>query len=59
MEQETIIDWTARRSGARMTVYGKTRDGEFKRVANIEQIAVEMGAVIATAKGGEKYRLAL
>lgn len=66
MAYEIIIDWTARRSGARITVYGKTTNGEFRRLPNVDQITVEMGdagrdmrRVVATDADGVKYRLAL
>lgn len=60
---KTITNWTARRSGAAITIEGKTRaehsaGDEPIKVSGIETIEGEGRTVIACAAGGELYRLA-
>lgn len=59
---EKIYAWTAKRAGGSMTLYGKTPEGEFRRVTGVEQIAIEiidgLPAVVAVDKRSTRYLLA-
>lgn len=59
MDYEHIFDAIAKRAGGRITIYGKTREGNARRVVGVDQIAVEGNRFIATDKDGNKYVLSL
>lgn len=56
---ETIYDWTAKRAGGRITVYGKTREGNPRRIVGVDHIHPRVGEVRAVDKNGRNYRLDL
>lgn len=56
---ETITDWKARRSGGRITLTGKDETGSAERWPNIDTIEPIGGAIVATNKDGEQFRLAV
>ena len=37
-EFETIYSWTAKRAGGRITIYGKTREGNPRRLVGVDFI---------------------
>ena len=59
MDYEHIFDPIAKRAGGRITIYGKTREGNARRVVGVDQIAVEGGRFIAVDKDNNRYVLAL
>jgi hypothetical protein len=63
MDFETIFDWTAKRAGGRITVYGKTKAGDVRRLVGVDRIqpggTAEGNRVFAIDKDGCKYVLAL
>jgi hypothetical protein len=64
MDYERIYAWTAKRAGGYITVSGKTRQGNARKVVNINTITAEQdGAgdplVVAIHDDGTKYELAL
>ena len=52
-----LLHWTARRSGAAMTITGRSERGGEVKIANVETIGAAGGQVIATDKDGEQYVL--
>lgn len=56
---KTIKDWTASRSGAALTVYGKDMGGVSVRVPNVARVEVDpvRGEAVAITKEGERYHL--
>lgn len=51
-----IKDWTARRSGASMSVSGYGRDNAFVRITRVTAIQVTDGMIFATDDRGRTYR---
>ncbi len=57
MDFETIYAWTAKRAGGRITVYGKTREGNARRIVGVDFIDTNDGKVRAQDKDGTNYWL--
>ena len=58
MDYEHIYDWTAKRAGGRITVYGKTREGNLRRIVGVEHIThLEFVGVVALDQAGTQYVL--
>ncbi|WP_309628772.1 hypothetical protein [Brevundimonas sp.] len=54
---ETLKNWSARRSGGRITINGLDETGHPEKVPNVDTIVIDAGEIIATDKNGEKWRL--
>lgn len=59
MSQALIHDWIAARSGATITVYGKTREGAPVRLTHVLRIGPDKGQIVATREDGTRHPLAL
>lgn len=59
----TLRNWTAKRAGGRITVYGYEDRGDPRpyevRVPHVDTIKPHDGRVVATNKDGEAFELAL
>lgn len=53
---DTLKNWSARRSGGRITINGSRHGGTLK-VPNVDTIVCRDGKVIATDKDGATYQL--
>jgi hypothetical protein len=56
---QNVTAWTARRAGGRITINGKTDDGEPIKLVGVDTIAPSAAgnAAIATRKDGQTFRL--
>lgn len=54
---EQISNWKARRSGGRITITGHDETGTAERWPNIDTIEQRDGAIVATDKDGQQFRL--
>jgi len=55
---ETITNWTAKRAGGRITIYGVKSDGRPLRVVGVDKIEAGSPHPVATDKDGTQYLLA-
>jgi hypothetical protein len=61
---KTLTNWTAKRAGGRITIYGTNEAGNPDRIVGVDKIAPDpagecMTAVLATDKDGEVHILKL
>lgn len=56
---ERLTDWSARRSGGRITITARDDTGAEVKVSNVDTIAPRGGQIIATDKYGEEFVLAI
>ena len=57
-DYETISDWVAKRVSDSITVYGKTANGDARRITNVDRIVVVAGEPQAVTKDDVPYWLA-
>jgi hypothetical protein len=57
----TLRNWTAKRAGGRITVYGEDDSGASTKVVGVDRIEVlhfaDRSSVIATDKDGQRHEL--
>lgn len=58
MTMRKIVSWKARRSGAHMTIIGRTVEGQAVKVSGVASIESAKPWPIATDVNGERYQLA-
>lgn len=54
----TLTDWTAKRAGGRITVYGKDDNGQDAKVVGVDRIEGSKPYPVAVDKNGVRYALA-
>lgn len=55
----TLKNWTAKRAGGRITIYGKDEAGAETKVVGVDSITADSRGVIALVKDGERVLLAV
>lgn len=60
---DTLTNWSARRSGGRITITARDDTGSAVKVPNVDRIELQTGGersrIVAVDKDGDEYELAL